>query len=291
MKKDKLVVVFPIYNGEKTMLKSLECIAAQDYRDFRAIIVENRSTDRSLEIAEEFCSRDDRFEVVQNEEHLKVIDNFLKAIEIGSHRGEYFCLRACDDLSTPDYLSKLLNALEEDKSKLLATGSTKRVSPEGERIINPASEVLSFWEHVTSGDKLKGLWFPAEWFYGIYRSNGAPEILKERLPKLRSPWCVASYTVAEFVIRGQVVWVEGPKYIFFEGSASEKVYTAKSLFEKFRQRWDYTIGCYRVLKKMPPLPLRTRRRLFKMFWKDSGWKTRYRLRRHVRGKLKSLVGR
>jgi len=50
----KLIVLFPLYNGAELIERSLQCIADQTMRDFRAIIVENRSTDNSLTIAKEF---------------------------------------------------------------------------------------------------------------------------------------------------------------------------------------------------------------------------------------------
>jgi len=52
MQKAKVAVIFPVYNGAKTLESSLECIADQDFEAFQAIIVENCSTDGSREIAE-----------------------------------------------------------------------------------------------------------------------------------------------------------------------------------------------------------------------------------------------
>src|SRR5690606_33490034 len=111
MQKSKVAVVFPVYNGEKTLKRSLQCIAEQDFSDFKAIILENGCTDRSLSIAEGFCAQDPRFSIVRNDVHLSALDNFAKAMRLGAERGEYFCLRACDDLSSRDFLSALVGAL------------------------------------------------------------------------------------------------------------------------------------------------------------------------------------
>jgi glycosyltransferase involved in cell wall biosynthesis len=281
MDKTKLAVIFPVYNGARTLEASLQCIADQDYRDFRAIIVENKSTDGSLEVAKAFCQKDSRFEILENEMHLGVIDNFIRSIKLGSESAEYFCLRACDDLSTTDYLSKLLSALQADETKLLAVGSTERIDLHARQLIKPEPDVFDFWKNVSKGRVPRSLFFPSEWFYGIYRSKGSADILLERWPALGGPWCAASYTVAEFVVRDLVVWIDGPVYIFYRGSASEELYAAKSLTHKLRQRWLYTTGCYKVIQKLPILPWNTRRKIFKMFWRDARRKTNYRVRKHL----------
>ncbi len=289
MERKKLAIVFPIFNGEKTMLKSLKCVAEQEFKEFRGIILENKSTDETINIAKQFCDTDERFEIIQNETHLSAIDNFIKAIEIGRERGEYFCLRACDDMSTPDYFSKLVAALEADPRKLLAAGSTHGMDPDGSEFFKvPDPNILTFGKNISTGNIPKGLAFPSEWFYGVYRSEGeAADILCRRLPELGSAWCAASYTVAEFVIRDLATWVDGPQYIFYRGSNSRSLYAAKSIFTMFRQRLRYARGCYRVLDKLPPLPRRTRRRLFKTFWRDARTKTNYRIRRHLKARLLS----
>jgi len=277
MPKQNLVVVFPIYNGAKTMEQSLKCIAEQDYRNFRAIIVENKSTDNTLAIARSFCAKDPRFEIVQNEARLGMIDNFMNSIRIARDIGDYFCLRACDDLSTPDYLSKLVAALDADPTKLLAVGSVLRIGPDQTRRLTPEPELFSFGEKAKAGTLPSGLHFPSEWFYGVYRSKGGAEILLERLPELGSAWCAASYTVAEFVVRDLVAYVEKPAYHFYEGSNSESIYAAKTRREKLGQLWRYTNGCFRVRRKLPPMSLTTQARLWVMFLKDARRKTRYRI--------------
>lgn len=291
MEKAKLVVAFPAYNGARTLLASLRNIADQDFRDFRAIIVENGSTDNTYEIARAFCETDERFEVIRNENHLSAIDNFMHTVRLAKERGQYFCLRACDDLSTPDYLGKLVAALENDGSKLLATAASKRFHEDRVEVIRPAPIAMNFVDSAKAGNIPKSLYFPSDWAYGVFRSEGGAEIFLERWPALGTPWCSASYTIYEFVMRGLVVYVEGPFFQFYYGQNSEGRYGVKTLHGQFMQRWLYTAGCYRVLDKLPPLPPRTRWRILKMLWRDSGWRTRYRLRKGARRIIKGWLAR
>lgn len=291
MKKAKLVVAIPAYNGARTLLKSLENIAEQDFRDFRAIIVENLSTDDTYEIALSFCAKDSRFEVIRNDVHLPVLENFTHAVRLASERGQYFCLRACDDLSTPDFLSKLVEALDENPSMLLATAASKRFDGDKVQVIRPSAEVSRFPEVARIERIPKSLYFPSDWVYGVFRSEGGADIFIERWPVLGTPWCSASYVLYEFVLRGLVVYVEGPFFHFYYGQGSENRYSVKTLMGQFRQRWIYTIGCYRVLDKLPPLPLVTRLRILRMLWRDTRWRTGYRLRRTALKTVKAQFAR
>ncbi|MCY1519393.1 hypothetical protein D9M68_541430 [compost metagenome] len=71
--------------------------------------------------------------------------------------------------------------------------------------------------------------------------------------------------------------MEGPEFHFIEGSGSHQRYGAKTFRQKFAQRWEYTVGCYRLKDKLPPMSLWTQFLLFRMFWNDARRKTRYKL--------------
>ncbi len=274
---EKLIVAFPIYNGERTMEQSLQCIADQDFRDFRAVIVDNKSTDRTAEIAKEFCRRDPRFELIEADEHVAGVDNFVRTIKIARERGEFFCLRACDDLSTRDYLGKLLSALETDPTKMLAVGSVERHAGDQVTYLTPKDDIFDFSTRIASGRIPRGLMFPSEWFYGIVRSHGGSEIMLRRWPELGTPWCAASYTVAEFVVRDLVVYVPEPRFHFIRGSNSESLYKVTKFKDRFLARWNYTIGCFRIRESLGPLSARAKYKLFRMFWRDARRKTGYKL--------------
>jgi glycosyltransferase involved in cell wall biosynthesis len=274
--KQKVVIVFPVYNGEKTLISSLRSIADQTFGEFEAIILDNKSVDNTFSLAEQFCRSDRRFSLIRNEQHLSAIENFARAVQIGAERGEYFCLRACDDHSSPDFLARLVEALDENPGKLLAACPTKLVGPSGTRIKAPDDSVFDFTRKYVSGKVPRNLTFPAEWIYGLYRA-GAKETLMARWFELGNPWCFASYVVSELVVRDLVVYVDGPTLDFAEGSGSEQRYGAKSFRDRLDQRLKYTLGCYNLTRKLPPVSLMIRTKFFRMCWNDARRKTRYKL--------------
>jgi glycosyltransferase involved in cell wall biosynthesis len=280
VKKVRVAVVFPIFNGAKTMRKSLDCIANQDYTDFRAIIVDNKSMDDTNKIAAAYCAKDSRFELVTNEHHLTAVDNFEHCMEIGRDSADYFCLRACDDLSNERFLSALAGALDRNPEKLLAAPSVKRVNKGKTRTLNPDPIIFGYSEQLAKGSVPRSLAFPAEWCYGLFRSDRGADLMIKRWTEYPHAWCVASYAVAEFVMRDLAVWSEDAEYIFIEGSGSFEKYGAKSFYEKFRQRLNYSLGCFNVVHKIPSVSLHTKIRLFRRLWRDSRIKTRYDLEDH-----------
>lgn len=60
-------IILPIYNVAQYLERCLNSIVAQTYKDWNAILVNDGSTDNSLEIAERFAAADDRFFVVNKE--------------------------------------------------------------------------------------------------------------------------------------------------------------------------------------------------------------------------------
>ena len=53
-------VVTPVYNGGKWLRECIESVIAQRYQNWRYTIVNNRSTDDTLEIAEHYARQDAR---------------------------------------------------------------------------------------------------------------------------------------------------------------------------------------------------------------------------------------
>jgi hypothetical protein len=170
----------------------------------------------------------------------------------------------------------LVEALDEKPGKLLAACSTKLVGRSGSRIKAPDDSVFEFTSKYASGKVPRNLTFPAEWIYGLYRAS-AKEMLMERWFELGNPWCFASYVVSELVVRDLVVYVDGPTFDFTEGSGSEQRYGAKSFRDRLDQRLKYTLGCYGLTRKLPPVGLTIRIKFFRMCWNDARRKTKYKL--------------
>ena len=57
-------VVIPAYNTDRYLAETLDSVLAQTYSHFEVMIVDDGSTDRTLEIAQEYAAKDDRIRVI-----------------------------------------------------------------------------------------------------------------------------------------------------------------------------------------------------------------------------------
>src|ERR1041385_635284 len=113
-KQEPLVsVVTPVYNGEGYLRECIESVLAQTYTNWDYTIVNNRSTDRTLEIAQEYAARDARIRVVTNEAFVRVIANYNNAFRQISPHSKYCKVVASDDSLLPECLERMVRLAEE----------------------------------------------------------------------------------------------------------------------------------------------------------------------------------
>lgn len=65
--KDLISIIIPVYNGEKYLHRCLDSVINQSYQKLEIIIVNDGSTDTSLEICEEYQKRDRRIQIIKTE--------------------------------------------------------------------------------------------------------------------------------------------------------------------------------------------------------------------------------
>lgn len=119
----------PVYNGERFLEAAIEAILAQTYEDFELVVVDNASTDRSVEIARDIASNDGRIRIELNETNLGAPRNFNRAFDI-TH-GEYFKWAAHDDLLEPTYLERCISFLDAERDYVLCHSRVGVIGSEG----------------------------------------------------------------------------------------------------------------------------------------------------------------
>lgn len=112
-----LSVVVTCYNFRPFIADTLRSLAEQTYADFEAIIVDNNSTDGSVEIIETFAASDPRFVVVR--EPQQGVHHALNA-GIARAGGEVVLLLDGDDLYRSDRLARTLHAFEQTGADFVA---------------------------------------------------------------------------------------------------------------------------------------------------------------------------
>jgi glycosyltransferase involved in cell wall biosynthesis len=105
-------VVTPVYNGEHFLRECVESVLAQTYTHWDYTIVNNCSTDRTLEIAREYAARDSRIRIVDNAQHVRVIENHNIAARQISPESKYCKFVAADDWMFPECLERMVGLAE-----------------------------------------------------------------------------------------------------------------------------------------------------------------------------------
>lgn len=120
MRENSLVsIIMPAYNSEKYISETLESVLKQTYQFWELQIIDDASTDRTIEIIQTFAKKDDRikFEVLNENSGAAVARN--RAIE--KAEGKYLAFLDSDDFWSPDKLSKQLDFMEENNYLFTST--------------------------------------------------------------------------------------------------------------------------------------------------------------------------
>lgn len=109
-------VVTPVYNCEKYLTECIESIIAQTYENWEYVIVNNCSTDKTLEIAESYAQKDSRIRIHNNKEFLNLMPNWNHAMRQISKESKYCKIVHADDWLFPECLEKMVEIAEKHPS-------------------------------------------------------------------------------------------------------------------------------------------------------------------------------
>ena len=112
-------IVIPVYNRENYILETIDSALSQDYSNFEIIVVDNNSTDKTLEKIG--LRKDNKLKVYKNVENIGPVRNWKKAIEYAN--GEFIKILWSDDLLVESCISKLIAGF--DKNTAFSYSTTK----------------------------------------------------------------------------------------------------------------------------------------------------------------------
>lgn len=92
-------VLVPVYNVENYLLESLESIAKQTYTNLEVIVIDDGSSDKTLQLAKDFSKRDSRFKIHRNEKNLRIVETLNKAMQLAT--GNFIARCDGDDIMDP----------------------------------------------------------------------------------------------------------------------------------------------------------------------------------------------
>ena len=113
---DELIsVIVPIYNTEKYLVECVESIRKQTYSNIEIILVDDGSTDASIEICDGFAEKDSRVRVFHKKnEGVAVARNF----GIQQSNGQYVVIVDSDDVAVDKMIEVLYTQIKENDADI-----------------------------------------------------------------------------------------------------------------------------------------------------------------------------
>lgn len=109
-------ICIPVYNAEMFIATAIESVLRQTLTDFELIIVDDHSSDRSLEIISAY--QDDRLRVIVNDHNLGAEGNWNRCLK--ESKGRYCKILPQDDVLSPTCLAQQVTVLDQDEQKRIA---------------------------------------------------------------------------------------------------------------------------------------------------------------------------
>ncbi|MCL4562641.1 MAG: glycosyltransferase [Chloroflexi bacterium] len=128
-------VVLPVYNGEKYLQEALDGLQQQTYRLWELIAVDDGSSDRSGEILDRFASQEQRAAVIHQENRTLPVA-LSRGFRIA--RGQYLTWTSCDNRFHPNFLERMVAALEEHPSWDMVFANQDLIGEDGSPLLNSA---------------------------------------------------------------------------------------------------------------------------------------------------------
>lgn len=125
----KVSVIMPAYNCEKFIKHTIQSVQAQTYSDWELIIINDASTDNTMQEAQKYASEDERIKVLDMPQNSGV--SICRNYGISQAQGQYIAFLDSDDLWSKHKLSKQV-AFMEDKGAALSHTSYAFMNEDGE---------------------------------------------------------------------------------------------------------------------------------------------------------------
>lgn len=135
--KPKVSVIIPLYNQERYFGSCIQSVCGQTFINLEIIVVNDGSTDKSLEILKDWASSDQRIKIIDKENDgpsMARYDALLAAT------GDYISFLDSDDLLPNHAIEILVNTILEKNSDIVIGKMCKKLGPYVQKKVNNNSE-------------------------------------------------------------------------------------------------------------------------------------------------------
>ena len=118
----KVSVILPFFNSQSTLLRAIQSITNQSFKDLEVLLIDNASSDDSRKIAEECAGKDSR---------IRVFSETKRGVVFAANRGfeesggKYIARMDADDFSFPHRIEEQVQLLDSKDDIGLVAGLVK----------------------------------------------------------------------------------------------------------------------------------------------------------------------
>lgn len=152
----KITIVVPVYNTSDYLTRCVKSITNQTYRNLEIILIDDGSTDESLEMCNLLAEQDKRIKVV-NQENKGLAETRNNGIQLAT--GEYICFIDSDDYIDNAMVETLLRAIKQTNADVcegsfyihMKDGNIKDVSCEqkGVKFVSGKLDLINSYSDAT----------------------------------------------------------------------------------------------------------------------------------------------
>lgn len=158
----KISIITANYNYAQYLEEAINSVISQSYQDWELIIVDDGSSDNSVEIIKSYCEKDTRIKLFQHEDGQN--KGLKETILLGiSHvTGDWVSFLESDDSLTPDNLQKKVEIIKKNLDLKLIFNKVNF-------LLENESNKLNMFKEIQK--KLSKMSFPKNMFYDFYINN------------------------------------------------------------------------------------------------------------------------
>lgn len=117
-------IIMPAYNAENYIKEAIDSVIAQTYKKWELLVVNDGSTDRTVEIVKEYCEKDKRITLLHNIQHIGM-PSAPRNLGIQTAQGRFIAFLDSDDLWISTKLEEQLPLFKNLKTAIVFSNYEK----------------------------------------------------------------------------------------------------------------------------------------------------------------------
>jgi len=174
-------IIIPNYNHEIFLKQRIESILNQTYQNYEIILLDDRSSDKSKDIIEEYRNHPKVSQIIYNSKNSgSTFKQWHQGILLA--KGEYIWIAESDDISNSNFLLRATKILDKNPDIGLVYTQSIVINEKGENIGNMLSHTLKFQTSLWNSDfQFNGVEFVKNYmFFQNSIPNASAVLFKKR---------------------------------------------------------------------------------------------------------------